>query len=264
MKGLIFAAFASLCLSGCQQSEPAQAPTAKTASELFDHAPSGRFVLSADPTAKLAFDTKTGLLCKTWIWSDDQSDVNGKFDVKAPNGKTYDFDTKEQANKFRRLAGISSADAVPLCVNLFMNESKTVERVVSSEDELPATARAQLKEGYNTTFANGQVWTLKNGQPEQVSAASSPSSKVGDVITRNGHKFKVTAVDKDGRVTSASPLGDVAILPSSDMILMRLPDGKVGAIHWTQKDRFIKDHPGAVEVSAYDWSKYPVVGDGKK
>jgi hypothetical protein len=34
--------------------------------------------------------------------------------------------------------------------------------------QLPPQAVSQLKEGVNTTFANGQVWTLKNGQPAQV------------------------------------------------------------------------------------------------
>ena len=33
---------------------------------------------------------------------------------------------------------------------------------------LPDAARKQLKEGFDTTFSNGQVWTLKNGQPTQV------------------------------------------------------------------------------------------------
>lgn len=34
--------------------------------------------------------------------------------------------------------------------------------------QLPAQARAQLKENVNTTFGNGQVWTLRNGQPTRV------------------------------------------------------------------------------------------------
>jgi hypothetical protein len=34
---------------------------------------------------------------------------------------------------------------------------------------LPHAAILQLKEGYKTTFGNGQTWTLKNGQPVQVS-----------------------------------------------------------------------------------------------
>jgi hypothetical protein len=33
---------------------------------------------------------------------------------------------------------------------------------------LPQQARAQLKPGHNTTFANGQVWTIRNGQPTRV------------------------------------------------------------------------------------------------
>jgi hypothetical protein len=34
--------------------------------------------------------------------------------------------------------------------------------------QLPAEARAQLKEGIHTTFGNGQTWTLQNGNPVQV------------------------------------------------------------------------------------------------
>lgn len=33
---------------------------------------------------------------------------------------------------------------------------------------LPPQARAQLKAGQNTTFANGQVWTLEGGQPKRL------------------------------------------------------------------------------------------------
>ena len=33
---------------------------------------------------------------------------------------------------------------------------------------LPAAAAAQLKENIHTTFSNGQIWTLQNGQPVQV------------------------------------------------------------------------------------------------
>lgn len=33
---------------------------------------------------------------------------------------------------------------------------------------LPAQAAQQLKAGHNTTFANGQVWTLRNGKPARV------------------------------------------------------------------------------------------------
>lgn len=35
-------------------------------------------------------------------------------------------------------------------------------------DQLPDAAKAQLKEGQSTTFGNGQVWTLRNGQPQRL------------------------------------------------------------------------------------------------
>lgn len=38
----------------------------------------------------------------------------------------------------------------------------------TSSIALPSQAASQLQEGHNTTFANGQVWTKRNGQPVQV------------------------------------------------------------------------------------------------
>lgn len=38
----------------------------------------------------------------------------------------------------------------------------------STSTQLPPEAASQLKEGHDTTFANGQVWTLKNGQQVRV------------------------------------------------------------------------------------------------
>lgn len=40
-----------------------------------------------------------------------------------------------------------------------------LEGAEQAADTLPAAARAALKEGVATTFANGQVWTLRNGAP---------------------------------------------------------------------------------------------------
>jgi hypothetical protein len=42
------------------------------------------------------------------------------------------------------------------------------EPAASSTSNLPQEAIDQLKEGENTTFKNGQTWTLKNGSPVQV------------------------------------------------------------------------------------------------
>lgn len=43
-----------------------------------------------------------------------------------------------------------------------------VSGVSDEGSQLPPQARAQLKEGVHTTFANGQVWTLSQGVPVQV------------------------------------------------------------------------------------------------
>jgi hypothetical protein len=52
--------------------------------------------------------------------------------------------------------------------------SQTVENLAGKrgsdkQDQLPAAAASQLKEGTHTTFGNGQVWTKKNGKPERIS-----------------------------------------------------------------------------------------------
>lgn len=39
---------------------------------------------------------------------------------------------------------------------------------ISSSDQIPASAAAQLREGVKHTFGNGQVWTKRNGQPVRV------------------------------------------------------------------------------------------------
>lgn len=43
-----------------------------------------------------------------------------------------------------------------------------IQKTNPAAGELPPQAAAQLKEGANTRFANGQVWTLRNGQPVRV------------------------------------------------------------------------------------------------
>jgi hypothetical protein len=41
-------------------------------------------------------------------------------------------------------------------------------RHLQQAPQLPPAAMASLKEGQHTTFKNGQVWTLRGGQPVQV------------------------------------------------------------------------------------------------
>jgi hypothetical protein len=47
-------------------------------------------------------------------------------------------------------------------------ESRAAGGTGAPPASLPANAAAELKEGFNTTFSNGQTWTLRNGQPVQV------------------------------------------------------------------------------------------------
>ena len=48
------------------------------------------------------------------------------------------------------------------------SEPKAESKAGAKSTTLPPAAKAQLKEGFVTTFSNGQKWTLKNGQPERV------------------------------------------------------------------------------------------------
>lgn len=61
---------------------------------------------------------------------------------------------KMAMDELRQKKGGSSGDATPSA------EPKAIA--------LPPSALSQLKEKVQTTFANGQVWTLKNGKPVQV------------------------------------------------------------------------------------------------
>ena len=45
---------------------------------------------------------------------------------------------------------------------------KQMQQVPSGVSNAQSPPVSLLKEGVNTTFANGQVWTLQNGQPVQV------------------------------------------------------------------------------------------------
>lgn len=47
-------------------------------------------------------------------------------------------------------------------------KSDTKSDTKASKTSLPPQAAAQLKEGFVTTFTNGQQWTLENGKPKQV------------------------------------------------------------------------------------------------
>ena len=74
----------------------------------------------------------------------------------------YSFPKIDRKSLDRSKTGLKPGETIP--------EMSTVanEPSVSSTSNLPQEAVDQLKEGENTTFKNGQTWTLKNGSPVQV------------------------------------------------------------------------------------------------
>lgn len=79
----------------------------------------------------------------------------------------------EEAQLLKRLeATFSPKERQPIIERLDQISKDRVKMMgganASSVGQLPAAAASQLKEGLVTTFANGQKWTLQNGQPTQV------------------------------------------------------------------------------------------------
>jgi Skp family chaperone for outer membrane proteins len=56
----------------------------------------------------------------------------------------------------------------PVLQSMYDGDASTQSSPNPQSPVLPPQAISQLKEGHDTTFANGQVWTLQNGQPVQV------------------------------------------------------------------------------------------------
>jgi len=75
-----------------------------------------------------------------------------------------------QASRIYRDGGgeVSPAEAVLQAISGDRNRRSEQEGNNERASALPDAARARLKEGVVTTFANGQKWTVKNGQPVQV------------------------------------------------------------------------------------------------
>jgi len=141
MNRFLLATCVSFSLAGCELLQPTPKPATKNLSSALDAAPIGRFAVTSDASNTLALDTKTGLACKTWNWSDADSNGNGKFRVTAQTGKVYEFDTQGQADAFRKAAKIGRSDPLPLCADLLINEEKVVQLVrASSSDSLSGSS----------------------------------------------------------------------------------------------------------------------------
>jgi hypothetical protein len=69
--GLALASVAVLFLAGCPKSQPPQAAPTLEPSQILRQAPVGRFQ-TVGPTNKIALDTKTGILCRTFDWENPE------------------------------------------------------------------------------------------------------------------------------------------------------------------------------------------------
>ena len=76
----------------------------------------------------------------------DQADPMKNFDK--PSREQASSMLKQAQDKLAQMSGLGGASTAPA--------------------QLPPAALSQLKAGVVTTFANGQQWTLENGQPKQV------------------------------------------------------------------------------------------------
>ena len=78
-----------------------------------------------------------------------------------PADKFFDAPTQQRLQRF----GITSPGAAP---GISPGAASGVATNAASGDSIPATAAAQLQEGQNHTFNNGQVWTKQGGKPVRV------------------------------------------------------------------------------------------------
>lgn len=105
-----------------------------------------------------------------------QAVKNAYRQVIARGGRSTVFDAKQ--------ADALMSDSLPIPVLIASGQamikeaavnksavSKTMQDIAGQAggaSALPDNAKAQLKEGVNTKFGNGQTWTLQDGQPQQV------------------------------------------------------------------------------------------------
>lgn len=90
-------------------------------------------------------------------------DAKDKKNLLADQDQAYRAAIEEMRNKTGRSTPEGNKPAASGKTNDRAPEGNPASPVV-----LPPEAKSQLQEGHVTTFNNGQKWTLKNGQPEQV------------------------------------------------------------------------------------------------
>lgn len=98
MRRVVFTLFGSLWLTGCGISGQQPKATAINGAHITAETTQGRFAVFQG-TPKLALDTKTGLACKTWNWTDS-----------------------------------TSSSSIPLCIDLYRDEDATVKTAATNFD----------------------------------------------------------------------------------------------------------------------------------
>lgn len=96
-----------------------------------------------------------------------KSQVKLLDDVKAKVAEAVPWTVKDVTDLERsKKKGLFSESVSPESAKEF------AEKILKGRQQagggIPEEARSKLQEGHVTTFANGQKWTLKNGQPERV------------------------------------------------------------------------------------------------
>jgi hypothetical protein len=83
--------------------------------------------------------------------------------------KALQGNLQKQIENYVLPKGVRDAAAAQLQqVNAKLAQMAGLDGTAVPVTQLPSAALAQLKEGVVTKFANGQQWTLRNGQPTQV------------------------------------------------------------------------------------------------
>lgn len=150
----------------------------------------GRFQLYRDGLRTWRLDTATGTTCiflaakADWDNPETQSqrcereqrDLDDEI-MKAVQKAKGAATPAAPANPFRKTVRMKAPtgeikDVPQNQVSHYLSKGAVVVEQSPPEkvtvEELPQRAAAQLKEGQNTTFANGQTWTLKNGRAVRV------------------------------------------------------------------------------------------------
>jgi hypothetical protein len=137
--------------------------------------------MEAEATAKLGRETILDLFikdpkkAKEYLTMQAEAQAAGRGPQTAGDRqdlaelKALQGNLQKQIENYVLPKGVRDAAAAQLQqVNAKLAQMAGLDGTAVPVTQLPSAALAQLKEGVVTKFANGQQWTLRNGQPTQV------------------------------------------------------------------------------------------------